>query len=75
RSWLDLGHALFAAAGLSPKIEFIDMPEQSQEKYQYFTEAKMDKLRAAGYAKPFTSLENGVSEYVHQYLGKDNPYK
>lgn len=75
RSWLDLGNALFAAAGLEPRIEFIDMPEALREKYQYFTEAKMDKLREAGYDKAFTTLEQGVAEYIQQYLFTDNAYR
>jgi ADP-L-glycero-D-manno-heptose 6-epimerase len=75
RSWLDLGNALFAAAMLQPKIEFIDMPEQLREKYQYFTEAKVDRLRAAGYSKPMTSLEDGVKEYVRKYLAAKDPYR
>jgi len=75
RSWLDLGNALFAAAELTPKIEFIDMPDQLREKYQYFTEAKMDKLCAAGYTKPMTSLEDGAKEYVQQYLSAKNAYR
>ena len=75
RSWLDLGHAMFAAAGLEAKIEFIEIPEQLREKYQYFTEAKMDKLRAAGYVKPMTSLEDGVGEYVQKYLALNGSYR
>jgi len=75
RSWLDLGNALFAAAGKDPKIEFIEMPEQLRDKYQYFTEAKMSKLLAAGYNKPFTSLEDGVKEYVTRYLASDDQYR
>ena len=53
--------------GLPPKIEFIEMPEQLQGKYQYFTEANDTKLRKAGYTKPFTSLEDGVREYIQGY--------
>lgn len=75
RSWLDLGNAMFAAAGLTPKIEFIDMPEQLREKYQYLTEAKINRLQDAGYSKAFTPLEEGVMEFVSKYLGKDDPYK
>jgi ADP-L-glycero-D-manno-heptose 6-epimerase len=75
RSWLDLSHALFAALGLKPNIEFIDMPDQLIEKYQYFTEANMSKLRLAGYNKAFTELETGISDYVGNFLGKDSPYR
>jgi len=75
RSWFDLGNSLFTAAGLTPKIEFIDMPEPLRKKYQYFTEAKMDRLRAAGYDKPMTLLENGVTEYVQKYLAAMDSYR
>src|SRR5579875_2744785 len=64
RTWLDLVRAVFRALGEEPKIEFIEMPKELQGKYQYFTEAKTEKLRAAGYAREFTSLEDGVREYV-----------
>ncbi|MBI3884029.1 MAG: ADP-glyceromanno-heptose 6-epimerase [Sphingobacteriales bacterium] len=60
----------FAAMGLEPNIEFIDMPEDIRDKYQYFTEAKMDKLKAAGYTQNFYSLEKGVEDYVKNYLSK-----
>ena len=67
RTWVDLVTAVFGAMGLRPKIEFIEMPQQLQGKYQYFTEASDKKLRAAGYTRPFTSLEEGVREYVQEY--------
>lgn len=67
RTWVDLVTAVFDAMGLPPKIEFIEMPQQLQGKYQYFTEASETKLRAAGYSKPFTILEEGVREYVQGY--------
>ena len=51
-----------------PNIEFIDMPEDIRDKYQYFTEANMNKLRQAGYDAPFSSLEEGVEDYVRNYL-------
>jgi ADP-L-glycero-D-manno-heptose 6-epimerase len=75
RSWLDLANALFSAANRPPRIEFIDMPAQLVEKYQYFTQAHVDRLRAAGYRDPFTSLEQGVAEYVRQYLAQSDPYR
>jgi ADP-L-glycero-D-manno-heptose 6-epimerase len=53
---------------LPPKIEFIDMPETLREKYQYYTQAEMGRLRSAGYTKAFTSLEDGVKDYVTTYL-------
>jgi ADP-L-glycero-D-manno-heptose 6-epimerase len=68
RTWLDLANALFAAMNLKPNIEFIDMPEILRDKYQYFTQADTSKLRAAGYKKDITSLENAVKDYVHNYL-------
>jgi ADP-L-glycero-D-manno-heptose 6-epimerase len=67
RTWVDLATAVFDAMGLPPKIEFIEMPQELQGKYQYFTEATETKLRAAGYERPFTSLEEGVREYVQGY--------
>ena len=68
RSFYDLAANTFIAQGLEPKIEFVDMPEDIRDKYQYFTEANMAKLRAAGYDKPFSSLEEGVHDYVANYL-------
>jgi ADP-L-glycero-D-manno-heptose 6-epimerase len=74
RTFDELARALFAAFGKAPFIEFFDMPETLRDKYQYFTEARMDKLRAAGYTAPFTSLEDGIREYVQHYLLKEDPY-
>lgn len=68
RTFLDLVNCTFEAMGVQPEIEFIDTPEDIRDKYQYFTEAKMDKLRSVGYSKSFTSLEDGVREYVQEYL-------
>lgn len=70
RSFNDLVRAAFQALGREPVIEYIDMPEDLRDKYQYFTEAKMGKLRQAGYTAPFFSLEEGVRDYVQQYLVK-----
>jgi ADP-L-glycero-D-manno-heptose 6-epimerase len=66
RTFLDLAHATFAALGLPPRIRFIPMPETLRERYQYATEARMARLRAAGYTAPFTSLEDGVRRYVER---------
>lgn len=74
RTFLDLANATFAALQLDSKIEFIDTPEDIRDKYQYFTEAVMDKLRNSGYDKPFTSLEAGINDYVVNYLSNDNYY-
>jgi ADP-L-glycero-D-manno-heptose 6-epimerase len=68
RTFLDLAHAIFSALHEKPTIEFIDTPEDIRETYQYFTEARMEKLRKAGYTKPFTSLEKAVADYVTNYL-------
>jgi ADP-L-glycero-D-manno-heptose 6-epimerase len=64
RSWKDMMSAVFAAMKVKPNIEFIEMPEVLRGKYQYFTEADMTKFRSAAYATPFTSLEDGVLDYV-----------
>lgn len=71
RTWLDLARAVFAALKREPKIEFIEMPESIRDKYQYFTEANLGRLRAAGYGAPVTSLEDAVSDYVRNYLAPD----
>ncbi len=68
RTFLDLATATFTAMGRTPEISFIDTPADIRDKYQYFTEAVMTKLRSAGYQKPFTSLEAGVEDYVTNYL-------
>lgn len=68
RSFYDLAANTFIAQGLTPNIEFVNMPEDIRDKYQYFTEANMSKLRAAGYDKPFSTLEEGVQDYVANYL-------
>jgi ADP-L-glycero-D-manno-heptose 6-epimerase len=74
RSFYDLAANTFIAQGLEPNIEFIDMPEDIRDTYQYFTEANMAKLRAAGYDKPFSSLEEGVKDYVANYLISGKQY-
>ncbi len=69
RTWNDLARALFAAVGKKPDIQYVEMPEELRGQYQYFTQANMDKLRSAGYAKPFTPLEDAVKDYA-EYLAK-----
>lgn len=64
RSWKDLAHAVFAALGREPVIEFVEMPEAIREKYQYYTQAKMDKSRAAGFRRAPLSLEEAVRDYI-----------
>lgn len=71
RSFYDLAANTFKAMGREVNIEFIDIPEDIRDKYQYFTEANMTKLREAGYDKEFTSLEDGVMDYVKNYLMKN----
>ena len=74
RSFKDLATAVMTSLGKTPNIEYIDMPQDLQGKYQYFTEAPMAKIRAAGYIAPMTSLEDGVRDYVQNYLMKNDPY-
>ncbi|MDR0565943.1 MAG: ADP-glyceromanno-heptose 6-epimerase [Prevotellaceae bacterium] len=68
RTFLDLTKSAFRAMGIPENISYIDTPVDIREKYQYFTEADMEKLRSAGYGKAFSSLEDGVEDYVRQYL-------
>jgi ADP-L-glycero-D-manno-heptose 6-epimerase len=68
RTFADLGRAIFAALGLEPRIQYIPMPVELRARYQYFTQAKIDKLHRAGFVQPMLSLEEGVSQYVQQYL-------
>ena len=74
RSFRDLAKATFAALDLPDKIEYIDMPEDIREKYQYFTEADMQKLRQAGYGEAFHGLEEGIDDYVRNYLSQTGYY-
>lgn len=71
RTWLDLTSALFAAMNRPEIIEFDDMPEVLRDKYQYFTQADIGKIRGAGYKKEITSLEDAVKDYVQNYLETD----
>lgn len=70
RTWNDLVKALFNALSKPVKIEYIDLPENLREKYQYFTEANLNKIKSDGYPKQTTSLEDGVNDYVKNYLLK-----
>ncbi len=74
RTFNDLAKATFNAMNIPQNIEYIDTPEDIRDKYQYFTQADMTKLKSIGYSKPFTSLEQGVSDYVSNYLMKDLYY-
>jgi len=75
RSFLDLAKAVYAALDLEFEVEWVDTPETIREKYQYFTEANMGKIRAAGFAAEPTSLEDGVRRYVTQFLATSDPYR
>ncbi len=73
RTWNDLARSLFAAVGRPADIEYVEMPDVLKSRYQYFTQANMAKLRNAGYAEPFTKLEDAIQDYVrylaeHRYL-------
>lgn len=74
RTFYDLVFNTFTAMGKAPNISYIDTPEDIRDKYQYFTEADMSKLRSIGYDKPFTTLEEGVMEYVRNYLAEGGYY-
>jgi ADP-L-glycero-D-manno-heptose 6-epimerase len=75
RTFRDLAEATFRAIGREPDITYVEMPEVLRGKYQYFTEARMERLRAAGYAAPMTALEDGVTDYVAGYLNTEDPYR
>lgn len=74
RSFKDLATNVMTSMAREPDITYIDMPQDLQGKYQYFTQAEMQKLRQAGYKKPFTSLEEGVKDYVQNYLMQEDAY-
>ncbi len=74
RSFADMAGAVYKALGKEPMLTYRDMPENLRGKYQYFTEADMSKLRAAGYTAPFTSIEDGMRKYVQDFLVKEDPY-
>ena len=75
RSFADLARATFAAAGREPAIDYVDMPEVIRDRYQYFTQARMDRVRAAGFGGQSTPLEEGVRRYVQDFLSKPDPYR
>jgi ADP-L-glycero-D-manno-heptose 6-epimerase len=74
RSFKDLATNVMENMDKEPHITYIDMPEDLRGKYQYFTQANMAKLRAAGYTMPMTSLEDGVKDYVKNYLMHEDQY-
>lgn len=71
-TFLSLAEGVFESLNLSPQIQFVDTPEDIREKYQYFTEADMSKLRDAGYSFPFTDLKTGILKYVQEGLEKNH---
>jgi ADP-L-glycero-D-manno-heptose 6-epimerase len=75
RSFRELAEALFRAADREPRIDYVDMPPGLRERYQYFTQAETGRLRAAGYDRPFTSLEDGIADYVWFFLSQEDPYR
>ncbi|MBI5165534.1 MAG: ADP-glyceromanno-heptose 6-epimerase [Magnetospirillum sp.] len=75
RTFLDLAGSVYVALGQQPNIKFQDTPLAIRDKYQYFTEARMERLRTAGYTKPFTALEDGVARYVQHYLDRADRYE
>ncbi len=75
RSFADLARAVYAAMDQEFKVDYVPTPEDIREKYQYFTEANMTRLRDAGYSGQFTSLEDGVGRYVQDYLATADPYR
>jgi ADP-L-glycero-D-manno-heptose 6-epimerase len=75
RSFHDLVKAVYLAMGKEADINFVPTPEEIRDKYQYFTQANMNKLSAAGYDKPFTSLEDGVGAYVRDFLANNDKYR
>ncbi len=75
RTYADMARAVAHAAGRPAEIAFVDMPDALRPQYQFFTNARMERLRDAGYAAPFTSLEDGVRRYVGDYLATPDPYR
>ncbi|MGH8124279.1 MAG: NAD-dependent epimerase/dehydratase family protein [Rhodanobacteraceae bacterium] len=75
RSFADLIGALFIATGRPPRIRYRDMPESMREHYQYFTQARVTRLREAGFVQPFASIEHGVRDYVERYLSQPDAYR
>jgi ADP-L-glycero-D-manno-heptose 6-epimerase len=75
RSFDDMMRAMLKALGRKPEIEYIAIPKALAGRYQYFTEARMERLAAAGYDAPFTPLETAVERYEKQYLDRPDPYR
>lgn len=75
RSFADLAAAVYTAMGKAPNIAFVPTPEDIRDKYQYFTQASMTRLRDAGYDGQFTPLEDGIRRYVQDHLATSDPYR
>lgn len=75
RTYLDVLKAVYEALGEKPEWDFIELPADVKEKYQYFTQADVQKLRSVGYTKPFTTIEEGVTKYVKEYLDTEDQYR
>jgi len=75
RSFRDLVTAMYRALGRAPDIDYVDMPAAIRDRYQYFTQAKVEKLRRAGYNGGFTPVEDAVSQYVGRYLDRPDRYR
>ncbi len=75
QTWLELMGALYAAVGHELEVAWKDTPEEIRDRYQYFTQAEMGRLRAAGYDRPFRTVEQGVADYVQHHLATDDPYR
>jgi ADP-L-glycero-D-manno-heptose 6-epimerase len=75
QSWLELMRALYDAAGSEMEVAWVDTPKEIRDRYQYFTQAEMGRLRAAGWDRPFRSVEEGVADYVENHLATADPYR
>jgi len=75
QSWLELMEALYSAVGCPLRVEWMDTPGELRDRYQYYTQAEMGKLRKAGYEGAFVSVEEGVRDYVERFLATDDPHR
>ncbi len=75
QTWLEFMGALYAAVGRPMEVTWVETPEEIRDRYQYFTQADMGRLRAAGYDGPFRTVEEGVADYVAAHLATDDPYR
>jgi ADP-L-glycero-D-manno-heptose 6-epimerase len=75
QTWLELMGALYNAVGHAMEVEWVDTPEEIRDRYQYFTQAEMARLRAAGYDRPLRPVEEGVADYVKRHLATEDPYR